>query len=64
MDAKTYLILGRDERDAEALRDEWLLENSAFRVLRVHHPKDEPRSLLMLIGGRDIPRVSITIEYE
>jgi len=61
---KQHMILGKDRRDVEARRDEWLSENPAIRVLRVHRPKREPESLLTLLGGRDVPRVSITVEYE
>ena len=62
--AQQHIILGRDRLDAEAQRDIWLSENSDFKVLRLHPPKPEPRTLLMLIGGRNIPRVSIEVEYE
>ena len=61
---KQHIILGQDISDAEALRDQWLSENPAIKVLRVHRPRLEPESWLTLLGGHNIPRVSITIEYE
>jgi hypothetical protein len=64
MIAKSHMILGKDRSDAENLRDAWLSQNQTIRVLRVHGPKREAESLLTLIGGRNVPRVSITIEYE
>jgi hypothetical protein len=64
MQAKRHIILAKNRRDAEALRDSWLMENQAITVLRVHRPEREPRILLSVIGGRDVPRVSITIDYE
>ena len=62
--AKRYTILGKDRRDAEALRDKWLAENETIKILRVHRPQREPKVLLTLIGGHNVPRVSVTIEYE
>jgi very-short-patch-repair endonuclease len=59
-----HIFLGRDRRDAEAQRDAWLSENSGLKVLRLHPPKAEPRTLLTRIGGRNIPRVSIEVEYD
>lgn len=61
---KQHMILGKDRRDVEARRDEWLSGNPEIRVLRMHRPKREPESLLTRLGGRDVPRVSITVEYE
>ncbi len=61
---KQQVILGKDRKDAEARRDQWLSENPAIKVLRLHQPKREPDSLLTRLGGHNIPRVSITIEYE
>lgn len=58
------IILGRNRRDAEAQRDRWLSEHPEIKVLRVHGPKPEPRTLLTRIGGRNVPRVSIKVEYE
>ncbi len=59
-----HIILGRDRPDAEAKRDRWLFEHPKIHVLRVHAPKAEPNTLLMRIGGRNVPRVSIEVEYE
>jgi hypothetical protein len=61
---KQHVILGRDDDDAVAWRDRWLSENPSIKVLRVHHPMPEPESWLTRLGGRNIPRVSITVEYE
>ncbi len=61
---KEHIILGTDRRDAEARRDQWISENPTIRVLRVHRPRREPESLLTLLGGRNVPRVSISVEYE
>jgi hypothetical protein len=61
---KQHVILGRDNDDAEAWRDRWLSENPSIKVLRVHHPKREPETWLTRLGGRNVPRVSITVEYE
>jgi hypothetical protein len=61
---QNYTILGRDRQDAEVQRDRWLLEHPEIRVLRLHPPRPEPPTLLTRIGGRDVPRVSIEVEYE
>jgi hypothetical protein len=61
---KEHLILGTDKRDAETQRDLWLLQNPAVRIVRIHHVKPEPRTLLTRIGARHVPHVSITVEYE
>jgi len=61
---KQHLILGRDNDDAEACRDRWLSENPSIKILRVHRPRPEPETWLTRLGGRNVPRVSITVEYE
>ena len=61
---KQHMILGRDNDDAEASRDRWLSENPSIKVLRVHRPKPEPETWLTRLGGRNVPRVSIIVEYE
>jgi hypothetical protein len=58
------MILGKNRRDLEARRDEWISENPHITVVRVHRPKREPESFLTLLGGRDVPRVSLIVEYE
>jgi len=58
------MILGKNRRDVEARRDEWISGNPEITVVRVHRPKREPESWLTLLGGRDVPRVSIIVEYE
>ena len=55
---------GRNRRDAEAQRDRWLSEHPEAKILRVSPVKPEIRTLLMRIGGQDVPRVSIEVEYE
>src|SRR5664279_6565641 len=64
MAMKQHMILGKNRRDVEARRDEWISENPEFTVVRVHRPKREPESWLTLLGGRDVPRVSVIVEYE
>ena len=64
MATKQHMILGKNRRDVEARRDEWISENPHITVVRMHRPKREPESLLTLFGGRDVPRVSIIVEYE
>jgi hypothetical protein len=60
---KKYIVLGRDAREAQAERDRWLLEHRNVEVLQEHPPRFEPATLLVRIGGRDVPRVSIEVEY-
>jgi hypothetical protein len=60
---KTYLILGFDRRDAENQRDLWLSQNPAIKVIKIHRVKREPPTLLSRLGTKNIPRVSITVEY-
>jgi hypothetical protein len=62
--SQKYIILGRDRRDAEAKRDRWLSEHPKVKVLQVHPAKPEPTTLLMRIGGWNVPRVSIEVDYE
>ena len=64
MAMKQHMILGKTRRDVEARRDEWISGNPEITVVRVHRPKREPESWLTLLGGRDVPRVSIIVEYE
>ena len=61
---KEHLILGTDERDAERQRDLWLSENPSIKIVRIHDVKREPQTLLMRIGSKHVPRVSILVEYE
>lgn len=61
---KEHIFLGTDRRNVEAARDRWLAENPTIKVLRVHKLKREPQSLLTRIGGRNVPRVSMTVDYE
>jgi hypothetical protein len=59
-----HIILGRDRLEAEAERDKWLSEHPEVEVLYERPPQPEPRTLLLRIGGRHVPRVSIEVEYE
>jgi hypothetical protein len=61
---RKHIILGRDGRDAEANRDRWLSENPQVIVLKAHPPKAEPTTLLTRIGGWNVPRVSIEVDYD
>ena len=60
---KEHIILGTDKNDAERQKDLWLAQNPSIRILRVHPPKPE-QHLLARIGGRNVPRVSIAVDYE
>jgi hypothetical protein len=61
---KEHLILGIDKWDAENQRDLWLSHNPAIKVVKIHPVKREPQNLLTRIGGKNVPRVSILVEYE
>ena len=58
------LILGTDRRDAEKQIDLWLAQNPEIKIIRIHEMRREPSSLLTFIGGRNVPRVSVTVEYQ
>ena len=58
------LILGTDKRDTEDQINLWLAQNPDIEIVRIHEMKREPSNLLMLIGGRNVPRVSVTVEYQ
>jgi hypothetical protein len=62
--SQKHIILGRDRHDAEVKRDIWLSDNPKANILRVHPPKTEPSTLLTRIGGWNVPRVSIEVDYE
>jgi hypothetical protein len=57
-----HIILGRDRRHVETERDKWLAEHPEVELLSQYPPKAE-HSLLARIGGRDVPRISIEVEY-
>ena len=59
---RKHIILGRDKGHLEAERDRWLSEHPHFELLREHPPKTE-QSLLARIGGKNVPQVSIELEY-
>lgn len=61
---KEQVILGIDKRDAERQKDLWLARHPDLKVLKVHRPRREPPHLLTRFGGRHVPRVSITVDYE
>jgi hypothetical protein len=58
------LILGTDKRDAENQINLWLAQNPEIEIVRIHEMRREPSSLLTFIGGKNVPRVSITVEYQ
>lgn len=57
-----HIILGRDRKHAETERDRWLSKHPEFEILREFPPEPE-QSLLARIGGRNVPQVSIEVEY-
>jgi hypothetical protein len=59
-----HIILGRDRTDAEVQCDRWLAEHPELKILQVHSPTWEPLTWLTRIGGHNVPRVSIKVEYE
>jgi hypothetical protein len=59
-----YMILGTDDHDAEKQRDLWLNEHLGIKINRVHSLKREPPNWLTRFGGKNVPRVSILIDYE
>jgi hypothetical protein len=62
--SQKHIILGRDRHDAETRRDRWLSEHPKVKVLQVHPARAEPETLLTRIGGWNVPRVSIEVDYE
>jgi hypothetical protein len=58
------LILGTDRWDAEKQINLWLAQNPEIKIIRIHEMRREPSSLLTFIGGRSVPRVSVTVEYQ
>jgi hypothetical protein len=61
---KEHLILGTDKQDAENQRDLWLSENPFLKIVRIHDAEPEPQTLLMRLGRKHVPHVSILVEYE
>jgi len=59
---KQHLILGTDKEEMQ--RDLWLAENPSIKVIRLHDVKREPPTLLTRIGSKNVPRVSVMVEYE
>jgi len=62
--SQQHIILGRDRTDAEVQRDQWLAEHPELKIVRVHSPTPEPPTWLTRLGGHNVPRVSIKVEYE
>jgi hypothetical protein len=60
---KEHIFLGTDTEDAERQRELWVAQHPSIRVLKVHPPKSE-QHLLARIGGRNVPRISIAVDYE
>jgi hypothetical protein len=59
-----YMILGTDNSDVEAELALWLTSHSGITINRVHLPEREPPTLLTRFGGKNVPRVSIQVDYE
>jgi ribosomal protein S4E len=64
MSKQERLILGTDRWDAEEQIDLWLAQNPEIKIIRIHEMRREPSSLLTFIGGRNVPRVSVMVEYQ
>ena len=60
---KEHIILGVDKHDAERQKDLWLAQNPNIKVIKIYPPKLE-QNLLVRMGGRNVPRVSIAVDYE
>lgn len=60
---RKHIVLGRNTREAQAARDKWLSEHHNIEVLQEHPPRQEPATWLVRIGGQNIPRISIEVEY-
>lgn len=60
---KEHIFLGTDTRDAERQRDLWLAQHPSIRIIQMHPPKRE-QHILARIGGANVPRVSIALDYE
>jgi hypothetical protein len=61
--SQKHIVLGRDAREAETARDKWLSEHHNVELLHEDPPRLEPATLLIRIGGRNVPKVSIEMEY-
>jgi hypothetical protein len=57
-----YIILGRDDCDAEEKLALWLKDHGGIEINRVHLQHEPPAPLTPL--GGNVPRVSILIDYE
>jgi hypothetical protein len=60
---KEHIILGVNQADIDKQKDLWLSENPDIKVLKVHRIRRE-RTLLSRLGGKNIPRFSIRVDYE
>jgi hypothetical protein len=59
-----HFILGRNEDDLIKQREMWLEGNPGVTVIWSSAPLTEPRTLLVRLGGKNVPKVSMVIEYE
>jgi hypothetical protein len=57
-----HLILGVDEHDLQIEKSRWLTENLCIKVVETII-QQEPASLLVRIGGKDLPRLSMLVRY-
>jgi len=57
-----HLILGVDEHDLQIEKSRWLTENLCIKVVETII-QQEPASLLVRIGGKDVPRLSMLVRY-
>lgn len=60
---KEHIILGTDKKDAERHKDLWLAQHPGIKIIKIYPLKRE-QNLLARIGGRNVPRVSIAVDYE
>jgi hypothetical protein len=57
-----HLILGVDEHDLQIEKSRWLTETPCIKVVETII-QQEPPSLLVRIGGKDVPRLSMLLRY-
>jgi hypothetical protein len=59
-----HFILGKNEDDLIKQREMWVAGNPGVIVIWASAPSPEPRTLLVRLGGKNVPKVSMVIEYE
>jgi hypothetical protein len=59
-----FMILGTDERDVEEQLSLWLKDKRGIKINRVNPPQHERPTLLTRLGGKNVPHVSMLIDYE